>query len=314
MDTVNIESVTYTAPSGQPVTLALHAPLDCPVTCGPETLCRLVLPRLPLSPSACLLLGLILDEHVAGLPVQHTYAEVGAILGRGHHTAVRAAAELRQAGLLVTVRAGFRSSRMSFLCGPLLAWARSVVSPEIAQDAPEGTSTPSVASPAQSPVRTSSAAPETRSAAFQDTIVDDRPDWPAVPADWRARYGIPLPENDDCPSMAIPRGVKPWLGPIPRLAGGGFDMDKLVRMPHQLVIDDDVAFHAYCQAKGDAPDRTPSEMKLDDPAVDASEEREAERRLDGSRTDDGEDTFSFASGTETSATDMGHGVRVNPDL
>lgn len=314
MNTIKIESVIYTAPSGQLQTLALHAPLTCPSTCAPETLCRLVLPRLPLSPSACLLLGLVLDEQVAGLSVQHTYGEVGMILGRGSHTAVRAAAELRQLGLLVTTRKGFRSAQMSFLCGPLLAWARSIVKPGSTQDAREVTSTPSTASPAQSPVRTHSAAPETRPAAFQDAIVDDRPDWPSVPADWRDRYGIPLPENDDCPSMAIPRGVKPWLGPIPRLAGGGFDMDKLVRMPHQLVIDDDIAFHAYCQAKGDAPDRTPGEMKLDDPAVDASEEREAERRLDGERTDDGEDTFSFASGTETSETDMGHGVRVNPDL
>ena len=345
MSQLNITSLTYTTLSGQSVTASLRAPLICSDTVSSSMLCHLVLPRLPLSPAAALLLGLLLDERLAGIPVRHSYTELGALLGRGQHTAMRTVAELRQRGLLATTRFGCRDARLSFLCGPLLSWADSVLGQTIAPDARERPSAPVVASTSTAMPPAACAVPEAASRAsgriplpdgalraeeprtaagrairqkalaFVDTIVDDRPDWPAVPGNWRGLVNIPLPCDDDAVAPYVPLGVKPWLCGIPRLPNGDYDLDKLVRMPYQIVLaTDEAAFHALCQATGDRQDG-PIEIVADEPVVDASAEREAELRLAGPQRDDSsEEEFAFDSGADTAETDIGHGVQANPDL
>ena len=328
MDKITVSDVTVTGVAATPSTLRLHSRLTVPADISPENLCRLAVPRLPLSPSACIMLGLLLDEVFAGIADTHTYSELSDATGRGTHTAVRAAAELRSAGLLITVRTGARSGNMRFICTPLVRWAEEVLGRRTAQDAHEGTSVTQEEGTGAVSRQNTENAPDgasrssddvpaviRRSMEYVDDIVDDRPDWPAVQGNWRGVMGIPLPDDDDIPSMSVPLHVKPWLGPLPRTSDGRLDIDKLVRMPHQLVMDsgDDDAIHAFCQEKGDR--RTGKvECVVDDYEVDASEEREAERALADGGEDDGDDSFSFAIGADAAETDVGMGVVANPDL
>lgn len=324
---ITVSEVRFASVTGQSVTLRLHAPFSVPTTLSPAVLCRLVLPRLPLSPSSRLLLGLLLEETRNDLPCQYTYAELGALLGWGVHTIVRAAAELRGAGLLFSRRVSFTSGRMSFNCTPLIRWTEDLLEQPIAPDAPEGTSTrsepatPVIARPRRTKASRVKQAPsaaipeEVRQAmAFRDEIVDDHPDWPAVAPNWRGLHGIPLPE-DDIPSLSVPLHVKPWLGPIPKRTDGTYDLEKLLRMPHQLVTaaNDGEALHLFCQEKGDRTNG-PIEIAVDDPVVDASAEREATRALSGPTEHRDDGSFDFSSGTETAETDIGQDVHLNPDL
>lgn len=322
---ITVASLNLTSVTGSSSSVKLHSPLTVGCTISPSSLCRLVVPRLPVSPSSCVMFGMLLDEALEGISVPHSYAEVGAAMGRGAHTAIRSAAELRGLGLLFTTRAG--NGRLNFICTPLIRWAESVVGCRIAQDAQERASDASANSGSDT-ARESAAglsasvcvAPESvpaetvREMAYHDEINDDRPDWPAVPGNWRGLYGIPLPEDDMMPSMAVPLHVKPWLGPVPYGDDGNLDMDRLLRMPYQLVraSGDDSAIHEFCQAKGDR-NEGPIRVASGDPDVDASEERDAEAALAGDvGDDDGE--FRFGTGSEVAATDVGSSVRMNPDL
>ena len=140
MDKITVSDVTVTGVAATPSTMSLHSKMTVPADISPENLCRLVVPRLPLSPSACIMLGLLIDEVFAGVADTHTYSELSDATGRGTHTAVRAAAELRSAGLLITVRTGARSGNMRFICTPLVRWAEELLGRRTAQDAQEGTS------------------------------------------------------------------------------------------------------------------------------------------------------------------------------
>lgn len=325
MSLIAVSEVDLVTADGCGRVLRLHAAMPVPAGVSARDLCRLVVPRLPVSPFARVMLGMLLDELFSGMVTHHTYAELGAAMGRCGHTAVRSAAELRSAGLLLTSRAGI-GGRIRFNCTPLLAWASSVVFSGASQDARERPSGPSEAvagtctgaGPAASP-DASCAAPETctsgdrSSDCYFDEIEDDHPDWPSVPGNWRHLMDIPLPHEDNT-SLSVPLHVKPWLGGIPRGEDGALDMEKLLRMPYQLVAasGDDEAIHVFCQEKGDRQEG-PAEFAKEDHDVDASEEREAEIALAGRNRDTG-DSFEFSTGSESPESDVGHGVVANPDL
>lgn len=309
MNQITIDSVTFKAAFGESKTLTLNACFSVPGGLSAQTVFRLALPRLPISASACLLLGLLADETFAGLPRQHSYTELGAALGRGKHTAVRAVLELRKAGLLTASRVGLRSDQLLFSCDPLLYWAESVTSAPAVAAAPVAPQPVAVSVP-------SSLADDELYGKPDSFSSDDHPDWPSVPADWRRLHKVPAPHNAPWPAeYCIPFGVKPWLGPVTRLPDGTFDREQLLRKPFELLSDaEQEAYLSIVREREDAERHTGLQEAVDDPPVDASEEREAELKLAGPQADDGEDEFRFDSGADTAETDIGRGVKANPDL
>lgn len=318
MSQITLKSVTYKAVSGTSNTLYLHAPVVCDNDLPAHMISRLVIPRLPLSPTACLLFGLLVDEVFIGLSRQHSYAGLGGILGKGTHTAIRAVAELRKAGLVATTRVGVRSNQLLFICDGFVTWAESVSTdrvkiPDVARPAPAATTSV----PVPVALRVLPSADEAMYGKPEHFASDDHPDWPEVPANWRHVHKIPLPENDDwLYEYCIPAGTKPWLGPVPRRADGRFDEEMLRRKPHQLYTPEEFdGMLELVHADEEAERRKGVEIVEDEPPVDASAEREAELRLAGPQADDSsEEEFRFDSGADTAETDIGRGVKANPDL
>lgn len=93
---------------------------------SPFALCRMCAGRLALPLLARMLVTLVLDAEEVGLPFRYAYDDLGLEFSRCGHSVKAAAAMLRKAGLLSTARAG-STGEVTFSAGPFVMWATDVL-------------------------------------------------------------------------------------------------------------------------------------------------------------------------------------------
>ena len=325
---VELDVVGLSKPLVLVLSSAVETYIDVTSPYAPVLLCQACLPRLQLSPVERVLLGFIISDSLVRNRVPYTYADLGKIIGREASTIERAAMALRHVGLIRTRRIGVRSRSVAFDCQPYLEWGRRVLARPMSSAARTETAdavtlsetTDKPAAPARS------SAPSARHDVhtpqeFDDvsTFVDrfdpdDHPDWPDVPGNWRALHKIPFPW-DDIPSVSVPVGKKPWLGPVPRLPNGEYDRDKLTRKPYQLMDPDGDEISALCACEAHSEEPQELDPYAVDEPVDPRPEIDATLMAAGGRRPNADDDeFDISSGTDTDETDMDPRVPINVDL
>lgn len=274
---MTLDRLEFNTPAGVPVSIGLSSPLTLPAgRYSPYAVCRMCTVRLSLKTLERLLLLLVLDELECGVPRPHSYDELGRTLCKCAHSVKSAMSALRAAGLVVTSRVGFGDGSVSVSCDAFLRWAERVTA-----------SGESVTETRESVSKTPDGVTKNgESVSKADESVTARVSGRTRPRRVR-KTASPAAKKEDTPVQAVPPGLPPQT--------------------YAAAMSDDT----MAQAGG----RSVSEPVEDfDPPVDGSEEVRgtlaAAGRVAGSQGD--EDDFSF--GSETAETDMGHGVKINPDL
>ena len=123
-----IHSVGFTCPSmGQSMETHLHAPVVLDgVSVRPAGLCRLCAGRMQLPLLSRLILVLALDSEELGVPFRYDYGDLGLQLGRCGHSVKDAVAVLRRTGLVTTARTEV-SGVVAISAGPFMVWASGVL-------------------------------------------------------------------------------------------------------------------------------------------------------------------------------------------
>lgn len=274
---MTLDRLEFNTPAGVPVSIGLSSPLTLPAgRYSPYAVCRMCTVRLSLKTLERLLLLLVLDELECGVPRPHSYDELGRTLCKCAHSVKSAMSALRAAGLVVTSRVGFGDGSVSVSCDAFLRWAERVTaSGESVTETRE--SVPKTPDGVTKNSESVSKADESVTARVSGRTRPRRARKPAPPA----------AKKEDTPMQAVPPGLPPQT--------------------YAAAMSDD--------AMAQAENRNVTELVEDfDPPVDGSEEVRgtlaAAGRVAGSQGD--EDDFSF--GSETAETDIGHGVKMNPDL
>lgn len=278
---VTLDRLEFNTPAGVPVSIGLSSPLTLPAgRYSPYAVCRMCAVRLSLKTLERLLLLLVLDELECGVPRPHSYEELGRTLSKCAHSVKSAMAALRAAGLVVTSRVGFGEGSVAVSCESFLRWAERAFSAVSENVAGVTRSSEPVSKTTDGVTKTGesvSRADESVTARVSGRTRPRRVRKPAPPA----------AKKEDTPVQS----VQPDLPPQARAAAVAGDIVAQVENPG---------------VSGPVEDF--------DPPVDGSEEVRgtlaAAGRVAGSQGD--EDDFSF--GSETAETDIGHGVKMNPDL
>ena len=273
---MTLDRLEFNTPAGVPVSIGLSSPLTLPAgRYSPYAVCRMCTVRLSLKTLERLLLLLVLDELECGVPRPHSYDELGRTLCKCAHSVKSAMSALRAAGLVVTSRVGFGEGSVSVSCDAFLRWAERVTA---------------VAKNAAGVTENSESVPKTpdgvtknsESVSKADESVTARVSGRTRPRRVR-KPAPPAAKKEDAPVQPDP----------PSQASAVASDDVMVQVENPSV-------------SGPVEDF--------DPPVDGSEEVRgtlaAAGRVAGSQGD--EDDFSF--GSETAETDIGHGVKMNPDL
>ena len=273
---MTLDRLEFNTPAGVPVSIGLSSPLTLPAgQYSPYAVCRMCTVRLSLKTLERLLLLLVLDELECGVPRPHSYDELGRTLCKCAHSVKSAMSALRAAGLVVTSRVGFGEGSVSVSCDAFLRWAERVTA---------------VAKNAAGVTENSESVPKTpdgvtknsESVSKADESVTARVSGRTRPRRVR-KPAPPAAKKEDAPVQPDP----------PSQASAVASDDVMVQVENPSV-------------SGPVEDF--------DPPVDGSEEVRgtlaAAGRVAGSQGD--EDDFSF--GSETAETDIGHGVKMNPDL
>lgn len=273
---MTLDRLEFNTPAGVPVSIGLSSPLTLPAgQYSPYAVCRMCTVRLSLKTLERLLLLLVLDELECGVPRPHSYDELGRTLCKCAHSVKSAMSALRAAGLVVTSRVGFGEGSVSVSCDAFLRWAERVTA--VAKDAAGVTENSESVSKTPDGVTKNS-----ESVSKADESVTARVSGRTRPR--RVRKPAPsAAKKEDAPVQPDP----------PSQASAVASDDVMVQVEGRNV-------------SGPVEDF--------DPPVDGSEEVRgtlaAAGRAAGSQGD--EDDFSF--GSETAETDMGHGVKINPDI
>ena len=279
---MTLDRLEFNTPAGVPVSIGLSSPLTLPAgRYSPYAVCRMCTVRLSLKTLERLLLLLVLDELECGVTRPHSYDELGRTLCKCAHSVKSAMSALRAAGLVVTSRVGFGEGSVSVSCESFLRWAERAFSAVTENAAGVTGSSESVSENPDGVTKNGesvSKADESVTARVSGRTRPRRVRKPAPPA----------AKKEDMPMQAVPSDLPPQAGAA-------------------------VAVAADVMAQ--VEDRSVSGPVADfDPPVDGSEEVRgtlaAAGRVAGSQGD--EDDFSF--GSETAETDIGHGVKMNPDL
>jgi hypothetical protein len=244
---------------------------------SPFALCRMCAGRMALPLLARMLVTLVLDAEEVGLPFRYAYDDLGLELGRCGHSVKAAAAVLRKAGLMSTARAG-STGAVTFSAGPFVMWATDVLR--------------------------------------KSGLIDRQPTYRPEPQLTLVPPAIGLldalvPKQGEAVSKNVksvsktPKDVsktrKPRTQPECLAAKEKEPAADLVAAPAPLP-------GLVATGGGDATEF------VEEP-VDNSEEVAGTLRAAGrtaGRTADDEDEFSL--GSDTAETDMGHGVKINPDI
>lgn len=283
--TISISSVTIDGMQemrlNAPVMLDAGSPVDA------FALCRMCLLRMPLGTLERLALGYALVADETGLGRMITYRELGKVLGRCEHSVKAAVASLRKAGLAMTARTGYSSSAVSFTASPLVSWAVGVLKRSAAKPAVSET-TVSVHTDEESVHESGFSVPKepesvskTRRRRAQALAAKKEYQTPAAGQPAVVEATTPHEGEFRSSEELVWPAVPPPL-PAPAKAE---PVDELGMAP------------AY-------------EGEFDNTAEVADTLRAAGREA-GEGPDD-EDDISF--GSETADTDMGQGVRINPNL
>jgi hypothetical protein len=108
--------------------LALSSPVELGGrSVSPFTLCRMCLVRLPVSPLEKVVLEFVLTLEETMQPRRFSYVDLGIIIDRCEHSTEKAVASLRKHGLVLTVRAGREGSTLTFTCGTFVSWATALL-------------------------------------------------------------------------------------------------------------------------------------------------------------------------------------------
>jgi len=273
---MTLDRLEFNTPAGVPVSIGLSSPLTLPAgQYSPYAVCRMCTVRLSLKTLERLLLLLVLDELECGVPRPHSYDELGRTLCKCAHSVKSAMSALRAAGLVVTSRVGFGEGSVSVSCDAFLRWAERVTI--VARNAAGVTENSESVSENPDGVSKNG-----ESVSRADESVTARVSGRTRPRRVR-KPAPPAAKKEDTP-------VQPALPPQASAAASD---DVMVQVEGRNV-------------SGPVEDF--------DPPVDGSEEVRgtlaAAGRAAGSQDD--EDDFSF--GSETAETDIGHGVKMNPDL
>lgn len=278
---MTLDRLEFNTPAGVPVSLGLSSPLTLPAgRYSPYAVCRMCAVRLSLKTLERLLLLLVLDELECGVPRPHSYEELGRTLSKCAHSVKSAMAALRAAGLVVTSRVGFGEGSVTVSCESFLRWAERAFSAvsKNAAGVTEGSESVSKT--------TDGVTKNGESVSRADESVTARVSGRTRPRRVR-KPAPPAAKKEDAP-------VQSAQPEPPSRADAAAGADGAVAQVENLSV---------------------SELVEDfDPPVDGSEEVRgtlaAAGRAAGSQGD--EDDFSF--GSETAETDIGHGVKMNPDL
>ena len=278
---MTLDRLEFNTPAGVPVSIGLSSPLTLPAgRYSPYAVCRMCAVRLSLKTLERLLLLLVLDELECGVPRPHSYEELGRTLSKCAHSVKSAMSALRAAGLVVTSRVGFGEGSVSVSCDAFLRWAERAFSAVSENAAGVTENSESVSKTPDGVTRNSESVPRA------DESVTARVSGRTRPRRVR-KTAPPAAKKEDTSMQAVPPGLPPQT--------------------YAAAMSDD--------AVAPVEDRSASGPVEDfDPPVDGSEEVRgtlaAAGRVAGSQGD--EDDFSF--GSETAETDIGHGVKMNPDL
>lgn len=274
---MTLDRLEFNTPAGVPVSIGLSSPLTLPAgRYSPYAVCRMCTVRLSLKTLERLLLLLVLDELECGVPRPHSYDELGRTLCKCAHSVKSAMSALRAAGLVVTSRVGFGDGSVSVSCDAFLRWAERVTA-----------SGESVAETRESVPKTpDSVTKNSESVSKADESVTARVSGRTRPRRVR-KPAPPAAKKEDAPMQPAQPGP-------PSQASAAAVADGVMAQVENLNVSEPVEDF--------------------DPPVDGSEEVRgtlaAAGRVAGSQGD--EDDFSF--GSETAETDMGHGVKINPDI
>ena len=285
-----LEKLEFSTPTGMPVSIGLSTPIDIPTgRYSPYAVCRMCAVRLSLKTLERLLLLLILDELECGMSRPHSYEELGRTLCKCAHSVKSAMASLRAAGLVVTSRVGFGDSSVSVSCDAFLRWAERVTaSGEVVHKPAEYVSIQS------EPV--SATAESVTKRAFRRTQ-------PQRVRRTRSGKTAPAAKKEDHGSS-----LEEQLREAREQEVAAFRQDDGSLYPGVWLDSDGHPHFDASSGHPVPPCLRPAEVE----DVDPSGEIAATLAAAGRTASDSGDDFSF--GSDTSDTDIGTGVTINPDI
>lgn len=317
-----IHSVGFTCPSlGQSRETWLHAPVVLDgVSVRPAGLCRMCAGRMKLPLLSRLILVLAIDSEELGVPFRYNYGDLGLQLGRCGHSVKEAVAILRRTGLVTTARTEV-SGVVTISASPFMVWATAVLRKSGLIDwqpacRPEPQLT-LVSKAAESVSETSERVSKKRKSVPKTRKPRTQPEQPVA-----KKEGAQLPQTPAVqPAVAVldaasaPGEEVAYATEAEAVAASVARLKaQYPELPPGCYIDEKVGALAFDGSSGH-PVPPMFQVAADDEPVDNSEEVAGTLRAAGrtaERTADDEDEFSL--GSDTAETDMGHGVKINPDI
>jgi len=335
-----IHSVGFTCPSiGQSKETFLHAPVVLDgISARPAGLCRMCAGRMQLPLLSRLILVLALDSEELGVPFRYNYGDLGLQLGRCGHSVKEAVAVLRRTGLVTTARTEV-SGVVAISASPFMVWASGVLRKSglidwqpACQPEPQITLVPpavslidalvpkaaeSVSKNGESVSKDGEGVSKKRKGVSKTRKPRTQPEQPTakkegthLPQPPAVQPAVTVPGAESAPEeVAYATEAEAIAASVARLKA------QYPELPPGCYIDENVGALAFDGNSGyPVP---PMFQAADDDPVDNSEEvagtlRAAGRTAGRTTGDDDEDEFSL--GSDTAETDMGHGVKINPDI
>lgn len=328
-----IHSVGFTCPSvEQSRETWLHAPVVLDgVSARPAGLCRMCAGRMRLPLLSRLILVLALDSEELGIPFRYSYGDLGLQLGRCGHSVKEAVAVLRRTGLVTTARTEV-SGVVTISASPFMVWATAVLRKSGLIDwqpacRPEPQLTPvppalirvdelvhkaaeSVSETGERVSKKRKSVPKTRKPRTQPEQPVAKKEGAHSPQTPAVQPAVAVLDAASAPGeeVAYSTEAEAVAASVARLKAQYPDL------PPGCYIDEKVGALAFDGSSGH-PVPPMFQAAADDEPVDNSEEVAGTLRAAGrtaERTADDEDEFSL--GSDTAETDMGHGVKINPDI
>ena len=307
-----IHSVGFTCPSiGQSKETFLHAPVVLDgISARPAGLCRMCAGRMQLPLLSRLILVLALDSEELGVPFRYNYGDLGLQLGRCGHSVKEAVAVLRRTGLVTTARTEV-SGVVAISASPFMVWASGVLRKSGLIDW----------QPACRPEPQITLVPPAVS--LVDALVPKA-------AESVSENGESVPKNGGSVSKkrkGVSKTRKPRVQPeepVAKKEGLGTSLEEQLHEAREQEVaafrqgDGSLYPGVWLDSEGrphfDASSGHPVPPCLQAAGgedVDPSGEIAATLAA-ADRSADDEDEFSL--GSDTAETDMGHGVKINPDI
>ena len=290
--TVGTVDVSNEAGADIPMTFAVTVKSD-PVS--PFSLCRKCLYRMEISPLAKVVLAFLLEAEETGECRRYTYADLGLVVNRCEHSVKEIVASLRGAGLVLTMRAGERGV-ITFTCGPFVSWAARLLQEaglssgacesRVSETGVGVTVLPKSVSDSGFSV-SKMAASVSKPGVRRSQPCRRKAEGPAAKKEGHVQSVPPIPPPAPAPSSKASS---------PAGAAATPDDDYTPRAP-----DIDPAHVIGMSA--------PYEGEFDS-TVERADTLRAAGRLAGDQGDEDE----FSLGSDTADTDMGQGVRINPNI